>query len=116
MYWFNFDNNDIESLPNYLNELERFVYDNNKMTQDEIFERLDKYKNKNFNDDRNLALYRYLNYLSKDLTGYEGTYRLEIYSENMNEYKIRLYVEILNDDNIETYASDDNNTMTLSSL
>lgn len=113
MYWFNFDNNDIESLPNYLNELERFVYDNNKMTQDEIFERLDKYKNKNFNDDRNLALYRYLNYLSKDLTGYEGTYRLEIYSENMNEYKIRLYVEILNDDKIETYTSDDNNTFTL---
>lgn len=122
MYWYSLDNGKITSLPSYLNELERYAYDATKTNINDIKSYLDSYIRKNntlkttgkYVDDSNDALFRYINYLEKDLTGWKGTYRLEI-ETNINEpNQIRLLVEIINEDlSINTYDSTDNATFTL---
>ena len=48
-YWFNVDDNKIKTLPSYLNELERWAYDNETESLEDIFAKLDIYKQK-FNE------------------------------------------------------------------
>lgn len=122
MYWYDLDNGKITSLPSYLNELERYAFDASKMSIVDIKSYLNSYIRKNnvlkstgvYTDDNMDALFKYINYLEKDLTGWKGTYRLEI-DTNINEpNQIRLLTEIIDKDyHIETYDSIDNATFTL---
>ena len=122
MYWYNIDNNEITSLPSYLNELERYVFNAEKMNIADIKSYLNSYVEKNnylkrtgiYTDDSMDALFRYNNYLEKDLTGWVGTYRLELTTNLDDNNVIRLLVEIIDKDlNIITYNDKDNPTFTL---
>lgn len=101
-YWYNVDKNNIQTLSSYLNELERWTYDAETESLEYILSQLDAYKekfeNKNPNDFEE-ARYWYYNYLTKDLTGKKGTYRLQLdHSINMtDEFDARLVVEIIDE-------------------
>ena len=107
-YWYNYDKNGIESLPSYLNELERYVYNENDSIET-IKENLDKYvakywNSKRYADDANEARYYYSNYLVKDLTGISGTFILDLQTNIINENNIlRLCIEVIDNGNIVTY-------------
>ena len=129
-YWLNVDNNSIVSLPSYLNELERFAYNGENETTDDIFTMLDKYKEK-FNTvksyidnplrenkknaelaelDFEEARYRYINYLSKDFTGKKGIFKLVLESNFITDFTVRLTLEIIDKDgNIINYTNKDSN-------
>ena len=122
MYWYSLDNNEIKSLPSYLNELERYSYNMENMTINELKECLDSYVNKNIKskllntyiDDSIEARFYYVNYLEKDLTGWIGNYRLELDTNINDENAIRLICEIADkNNNITVYASNDNNEFEL---
>ena len=81
MYWYNIDTNKINSLPSYLNELERYVYDNDNESYDSIIQGIQSYVQKYENvdaDDKLEARYEYKNYLVKDLTGLDGKFKLSL--------------------------------------
>jgi len=115
MYWYNLDNNEINSLPEYLNELERYTYDNKTESFKDIISKLEEYKtmfeNKTL-DDADVVRYNYVNYLSKDLTGLVGEYVLKIEQINYSK-KIRLCMDVIKNDTITTYISNDNNKVIL---
>ena len=109
-YWYNFDNNQYESLPSYLNELERFVYNENEGLQtfiNKIDDYIDKYyKSKRYADDSCEARYMYSNYLVKDLTGNKGLFRIEYITSFDNKNNLsRLCIEVIDENNnIYTYS------------
>lgn len=115
MYWYNLNSNQIESLPAHLNELERYAYDNNSESMDDIINGLDKYykefKEKQLIDDRIEARYNYSNYLVKDLTGLSGEFSLQlINSENINNI-IQLCLKRIDKDNKEEIIIANSNTI-----
>ena len=109
MYWYNLDNNSLQSLPSYLNEIERYVYNENDSFET-IKENLDSYFD-NFNgnryaEDEDIVRYRFKNYLVKDLTGYKGHYKIEFIT-NIDEYA-NMHIEIIDKDkNIINYTESD---------
>lgn len=105
-YWVDIDNNSIKTLPSYLNELERFMYDAQEESLEDILSKLDEYKSKyetnqnstEYLDDSNEALYNYVNYLSKDFTGKKGKFVLSLQT-NFESNIVNLMVEIFDKDN-----------------
>ena len=110
MYWYDFDNGQLESLPSYLNELERFVYNEKDDFQtflNNMDAYIDKYyQSKRYADDNYEARYTYSNYLVKDLTGVRGNIRIELATSFNNENNLsRLCVEVIDENNnIYTYS------------
>jgi len=117
MYWFDIDENSLVSLPSHLNNIERFI-DNNE-SPEELISNLDKYielheQYGRYSPDSKYAKYKYKNYLAKDLTGYTGTYRIELLSNTIVDNNIILYVEVIDKDgNIVNYDNVENNILTL---
>ena len=119
-YWFNLDSDKIISLPSYLNELERYVYNNKEESLDDIIAKLDEYKAKyidrsygNDNDDSIEARYSYQNYFSKDFTGKNGTYELRLNSSFIDKYNVRLMLEVFDKDNNKIIYTDKSGQFTL---
>ena len=117
-YWLNVDDNSIKTLPSYLNELERFTYDNTNESLSSILEQLDIYKEKfehnkthieDYLDDSKEARYRYINYLSKDFTGKKGKFNLSLESNFISNFTVRLVLEVFDKDgNKIIYTNEDN--------
>jgi len=108
VYWYNYDKNGMESLPSYLNEIERYVYDEHDSIEN-IVDSLNKYvekyfASKQYADDSEEARYYYSNYLVKDLTGINGKFIIELETD-INE--LRLCIEVINGDDIVTYYTGD---------
>jgi hypothetical protein len=111
MYWYNADKLSLESLPSYLNEIERYVYNENDSYED-IKASLDKYlaefNGNRYVNDENISRYRFKNYLVKDLTGIIGKYRMEFLT-NIPTYA-RMHVEVINENgNINNYIESGTN-------
>ncbi len=109
-YWYNVDDGKIETLSLYLNELERFSYDEKIVDLDTFENNMNLYLYKHFMynkfaDDANEALYNYQNYLTKELTGISGDYEMYILSNYQYKDKIRLCMEAIDEDNnMELYS------------
>ena len=109
-YWLNVDNNEIVSLPKYFNELERYIYNAEDESLVDIIKKLDAYKEKFINhnlDDKEEARYQYYNYLSKDLTGKIGKYKLSVKQKLNGNATANIYVEIFEDNKLKTYKTND---------
>ena len=117
-YWLNIDNNSIETLPSYLNELERYAYDAKDTSLEDILEKLDTYKlkfeNHNYDDSKEV-LYNYVSYLSKDFTGESGKFRFDLtVDNNFNNGDVKLLVNVINENgNLITYDSNEVQTFVL---
>ena len=104
MYWYDLDNNQLNSLPYYLNELERYVYNENDSIETFIQNMnnyiAQYYNNKQYANDNNEARYMYSNYLVKDLTGISGNIRIELTTSFDNsDNKLRICIEIIDENN-----------------
>ena len=106
MYWYNADKLSLESLPSYLNEIERYVYNEND-SYETIKANLDNYinnfKGNRYAQDEDIARYRFKNYLVKDLTGIKGKYRMEFIT-NIEQYAT-MHTEVIDENgNITNYT------------
>ena len=106
MYWYNADKLSLESLPSYLNEIERYVY-NEDDSYETIKANLDKYlnnfKGNRYAQDEDVARYKFKNYLVKDLTGIKGKYRMEFIT-NIEQYAT-MHTEVIDENgNINNYT------------
>ena len=99
-YWYNVDNDKITTLSSYLNELERFTYNNETESLTDIINKLDIYKSKHISkdpNDSNEARYKYYNYLSKDITGKIGIFKLYIDQSYDDNVKSNIMIEIFDE-------------------
>ena len=106
MYWYNADKLSLESLPSYLNEIERYVYNEND-SYETIKANLDNYlnnfKGNRYAQDEDIARYKFKNYLVKDLTGIKGKYRMEFIT-NIEQYAT-MHTEVIDENgNITNYT------------
>lgn len=111
MYWYNADINNLESLPAYLNEIERYLYDDTEdMSIDSIKDDLDEYIELHslygrYAPDEIPARYSYRKFLSKDLTGLIGTYKMSL-KTNLGNDIIKMIIEVIDENgNINNYDS-----------
>ena len=121
-YWYDIDNDQIQTLDRSLNELERYWFiensDNIDMpsgnTIQEIEEQLNIYVNKlrnslekGLNMDNSIELrYKYKNYLEKKLTGLQGKFEIDWDVENIDDDIFNLCICITKeDDTIEIISN-----------
>ena len=108
MYWYNADSDSLQLLSSSLNEVERYIYNEND-SEETIKNNLDNYirmhnLNNRYADDNDIVRYDYKNYLCKELKNLNGIYNVELITNIDNRDNVRLCVEVIeNDGTVKLY-------------